>query len=66
MAGPDRMPIPSLLITGAVHQHLLQTKQRLKTGIFIEAGDAREVRVHSNKHLSKLLQCCSLLLSAIE
>mmetsp|Transcript_16893 Transcript_16893/g.23901 ORF Transcript_16893/g.23901 Transcript_16893/m.23901 type:complete len:1563 (+) Transcript_16893:75-4763(+) len=43
MAGPDRFPIPSLLSCGAVHQHLLKTKQRLKTGIFVEAGDAREV-----------------------
>ncbi|CAN0101113.1 unnamed protein product, partial [Discosporangium mesarthrocarpum] len=43
LAGPERLPIPSLLAVGAVHQHLLQTKQRLKAGIFVEAGDAREV-----------------------
>jgi len=43
-AGPDRLPIPSLLATGAVHQHLLQTQQRPKSALFTEAGDAREVR----------------------
>ncbi|CAN0021904.1 unnamed protein product [Choristocarpus tenellus] len=43
LAGPERLPIPSLLAIGAVHQHLLQTKQRLKAGLFTEAGDAREV-----------------------
>ena len=30
MAGPDRTPLPSLLSVGAVHQHLLKTKQRPK------------------------------------
>ena len=30
MAGPDRIPLPSLLSVGAVHQHLLKTKQRPK------------------------------------
>ncbi len=40
MAGPDRMPVPSLLALGAVHQHLLSSKQRLRTAIFVEAGDA--------------------------
>ena len=44
LAGPDRLPIPSLLATGAVHQHLLQTQQRPKAALFTEAGDAREVR----------------------
>ena len=43
LAGPDRMPIPSLLSVGAVHQHLLSTKQRPKGAIFCESGDAREV-----------------------
>ncbi|CAM9236116.1 unnamed protein product [Phaeothamnion confervicola] len=43
LAGPDRLPIPSLLACGAVHQHLLKTKQRLKAAIFMESGDAREV-----------------------
>jgi len=43
MAGPGRLPIPSLLAVGAVHQHLLSTKQRPKAAIFVECGDAREV-----------------------
>lgn len=43
MAGPDRIPIPSLLAVGAVHQHLLKTKQRPRAALFVESGDAREV-----------------------
>ncbi len=43
MTGPDRIPIPTLLAVGAIHQHLLRTKQRPKAAIFVEAGDAREV-----------------------
>jgi glutamate synthase (NADH) len=42
-AGPDRIPLPSLLAVGAVHQHLLTTKQRPKAAIFAEVGDAKEV-----------------------
>ena len=38
MAGPDRIPIPSLLAAGAVHQHLIKTKQRPKAALFVEAG----------------------------
>lgn len=36
-------PIPSLLLTAAVHHHLVRTKQRTMTGLIVEAGDAREV-----------------------
>ena len=43
LAGPDRMPLPSLVAVGAVHQHLLKTKQRPKAAIFAEVGDAKEV-----------------------
>jgi glutamate synthase (NADPH/NADH) len=43
LAGPDRMPVPSLLALGAVHQHLLASKQRLRAALFVECGDAREV-----------------------
>jgi glutamate synthase (NADH) len=42
-AGPDRLPLPSLLAVGAVHQHLLRTKQRPKAAIFAESGDIKEV-----------------------
>jgi glutamate synthase (NADPH) large chain len=35
-------PIPSLLLTGAVHHHLIREKTRTKVGLVVEAGDARE------------------------
>eukprot|EP00968_Pinguiococcus_pyrenoidosus_P026973 scaffold7344_cov242-Pinguiococcus_pyrenoidosus.AAC.9 len=43
LAGPDRLPIPSLLAVGAVHQKLLSTKQRSRAALFCESGDVREV-----------------------
>jgi len=43
LAGPGRVPVPSLLAVGAVHQHLLRTGQRGKAAIFVDAGDAKEV-----------------------
>lgn len=36
-------PIPSLLLTAAVHHHLIRLKERTKVGLIIEAGDVREV-----------------------
>ena len=36
-------PIPSLLLTGAVHHHLVREKTRTRVGLVVEAGDAREV-----------------------
>jgi glutamate synthase (NADPH/NADH) large chain len=36
-------PIPSLLLTGAVHHHLVRQKTRTQVGLVIEAGDVREV-----------------------
>ena len=41
-AGPDRLPIPSLLACGAVHQHLIQKQARTATGILVESGDTVE------------------------
>jgi len=41
-AGRERIPIPSLLATGAVHQHLIRTQSRTNTGILVESGDAIE------------------------
>lgn len=38
----DRAPIPSLLAVGAVHHYLIRHKLRVRTGIVVEAGDARE------------------------
>jgi len=36
-------PIPSLLLTAAVHHHLIREKQRTQVGLVVECGDAREV-----------------------
>ena len=35
-------PIPSLLLTGAVHHHLIREKTRTRVGLVIETGEARE------------------------
>ena len=35
--------IPSLLLTSAVHHHLIREKTRTKVGLVVEAGDVREV-----------------------
>ena len=39
----DLAPIPSLLLTGAVHHHLVREKTRTQVGLLVEAGDVREV-----------------------
>ena len=39
----ERAPIPSLLLTSAVHHHLIREKTRTKVGLVLETGDAREV-----------------------
>ncbi|NJQ02458.1 glutamate synthase large subunit [Streptomyces zingiberis] len=39
----EHAPIPSLLLTSAVHHHLIRTRQRTQAGLLIEAGDVREV-----------------------
>ena len=39
----DFAPIPSLLLTGAVHQHLIRERTRTRVGLVVEAADAREV-----------------------
>jgi len=36
-------PIPSLLLTAAVHEHLVREKSRTRVGLVVESGDAREV-----------------------
>jgi glutamate synthase (NADPH/NADH) large chain len=41
--GPDRIPVPSLLATAAVHNHLIRQGLRMSTGIVVETGEAREV-----------------------
>ncbi len=39
----DYAPIPSLLLTSAVHHHLIREKTRTRVGLIVEAGDVREV-----------------------
>ena len=35
-------PIPSLLLTGTVHHHLIRERTRTRAGLIVESGDARE------------------------
>ncbi|HJT02508.1 MAG TPA: glutamate synthase large subunit, partial [Pseudonocardiaceae bacterium] len=46
----DYASIPSLLLTGAVHHHLVREKTRTQVGLIVEAADAREVH-----HISLLI-----------
>ncbi len=39
----ERVPIPALLATSAVHHHLIRRGHRTLTGIVVETGEAREV-----------------------
>jgi glutamate synthase (NADPH) large chain len=39
----EHAPIPSLLLTAAVHHHLIREKTRTEVGLIVEAGDVREV-----------------------
>src|SRR6478752_7552031 len=41
--GPDRIPIPSLLATSAVHHHLIRCGLRTSVGLVVETGEAHEV-----------------------
>ena len=36
-------PIPSLLLTSAIHHHLIRSGNRTRVGLVVEAGDVREV-----------------------
>ncbi|RLV50088.1 glutamate synthase large subunit [Nocardioides mangrovicus] len=42
-ARAEKAPIPSLLMTAAVHHHLVREKTRTQVGLVVEAGDVREV-----------------------
>ena len=46
----EQAPIPSLLLTGAVHHHLVRERSRTRVGLIVESGDAREVH-----HIALLL-----------
>jgi glutamate synthase domain-containing protein 2/glutamate synthase domain-containing protein 1/glutamate synthase domain-containing protein 3 len=41
--GPDRAPMPSLLAVAAVHHHLVRAGTRLRIGLVVETGEAREI-----------------------
>lgn len=42
-ATAEMAPIPSLLLTSAVHHHLLRQRTRTRASLVVEAGDVREV-----------------------
>ena len=42
-ATTELAPIPSLLLTSAIHNHLIRQKTRAQVGLVVEAGDVREV-----------------------
>jgi glutamate synthase domain-containing protein 2/glutamate synthase domain-containing protein 1/glutamate synthase domain-containing protein 3 len=46
----EHVPIPSLLVTAAVHQHLVEESVRLRASIIVESGEPREVH-----HMAALL-----------
>ena len=41
--GPDRIPMPALLATAAVHHQLVRQGLRMQSGLVVETGEAREV-----------------------
>ncbi len=51
-ATADMAPIPSLLLTGAIHHFLTREKMRTQAGLVIDAADAREIH-----HFALLLGC---------
>jgi glutamate synthase (NADPH/NADH) large chain len=46
----EHAPIPSLLLTSAIHHHLIRERTRTRIGLVVEAGDVREVH-----HLALLI-----------
>jgi len=42
-ATAEKAPIPSLLMTAAVHHHMVREKTRTQVGVVVEGGDIREV-----------------------
>ncbi|CAA7626355.1 glutamate synthase large subunit [Magnetospirillum sp. SS-4] len=42
-AGPDDVPIPSLLAVSAVHHFLIREGLRTRSGLVVETGEAREI-----------------------
>lgn len=50
MAGRNYLPVSALLAVGAVHQHLIEKKLRMKVALIVDTGEAREIH-----HLCLLL-----------
>ena len=44
LVGPNRIPIPALLATAAVHHHLIRKGLRTSVGLVVETGEAREIQ----------------------
>jgi glutamate synthase (NADPH/NADH) large chain len=42
----QRIPVSTLLATGAVHHHLVSQAKRTRIGLVVESGEAREVHHH--------------------
>ena len=42
-AGPERLPVPMALATGAVHHALIDAGIRTRVGLAVEAGDCRDL-----------------------
>ncbi|HEX2137459.1 MAG TPA: glutamate synthase large subunit, partial [Microvirga sp.] len=43
MVGPDRIPLPALLATAAVHNYLIRKGLRTSVGLVVESGEPREI-----------------------
>ena len=43
MAGQQRIPLPSLLAVGAIHQHLVKKHKRTQIALAVESAEPREV-----------------------
>ena len=41
--GAERVPMPALLATAAVHHHLVREGTRLQSGLIVETGQAKEI-----------------------
>ena len=42
-AGPERLPVPMALATGAIHHSLIDASIRTRVGLAVEAGDCRDL-----------------------
>ena len=39
----ERIPIPTLLVTGTIHHHLTRIRQRMRASLVVESGEVRDV-----------------------